>query len=75
MNKVLDFRDFSGGFEVLVDTGKSKPVATALLSFPNETRVTISGDESVVKQIVDRLDGLVVEYTVSDTNIKQDKAQ
>ena len=62
MNKILDFDSFSGGFNLLIDTGASEPIACIVLSFPNGTQVTVRGDEGVVKQVVDRLDGLVVEY-------------
>ena len=43
MDKILDFQNFTDGFSVLVDVGKSEPVATVVLSFPNATQVTISG--------------------------------
>lgn len=62
MSKVIDFDQFKGGFSMLVDVDKSEPVACIVLSFPNATQVTIRGDEKVVKQIVERLDGLIVEY-------------
>lgn len=68
--KVLDFNTFKDGFEVLVDVGKSTPVASAVLVFPNETTVTIKGDENVVKQLIDRLDGVVIEY--EDKQINKD---
>lgn len=63
MSKVLDFDVSSKGFEVVVDVGKSKPVACVTLLYPNETQVIIRGDGEVVKQVVDRLDGLTIEYS------------
>lgn len=63
MDRVLDLDIRSGGFELLVDVGKSEPVACVVLAYPNNTQVTVRGDEEVVKQIVDRLDGQIVEYT------------
>ena len=71
MSKLIDFNSFSGGFEVLVDVDKSEPVATVVLSFPNETQVTISGDSDVVRQIVNRLDGLSIEYTTPEHKVKE----
>lgn len=67
----ISFRTFTGGFEVLVDVGKSEPISTIVLSFPNKTQVTISGDSDVVKQIVDRLDGLGIEYV--DSSLEGDE--
>jgi RNase H-fold protein (predicted Holliday junction resolvase) len=66
MNKVIDFNQFNGGFELLVDVDESEPVACVVLTFPNSTQVTIKGNQDVVKQLVDRLDGVVIEYQVSD---------
>lgn len=60
--KILDFKPFSGGFHVDLDIDKSEPICVIVLSFPNSTQVTIKGDGEVVKQLVDRLDGVVIEY-------------
>lgn len=61
--KIIDFNINSKGFELLVDVDKSQPVACIVMTYPNETTVTIRGDEEVVKQIVKRLDGQVIQYT------------
>ncbi len=39
-------------------------VDSAILSFPNDTMVTLRGDGDVIKQIIKHLDGLIVEYEV-----------
>lgn len=36
--------------------------ATVVLTFPNETQVTTEGDGEIVKQLVDRLDGIIIGY-------------
>lgn len=36
--------------------------ASIALMFPNCTRVVISGDTEVVRQLVSHLDGVVIEY-------------
>ena len=48
---------------------KGKPMvrdteASITLLYPNNTSVTIRGDGDIVKQLVDRLDGQVIDYTV-----------
>lgn len=48
---------------------KGKPMvrdteASITLLYPNDTSVTIRGDGDIVKQLVDRLDGQVIDYTV-----------
>lgn len=34
-----------------------------IFNFPNHTTAEIKGDPEVIKQIVDRLDGVVIKYT------------
>ncbi len=33
-----------------------------ILNYPNETTVTIEGDAMIIKQLVDHLDGLVIDF-------------
>lgn len=60
---VIDAKSIKSNIQLDIDTKKSEPVPTVILNFPNATTVTIRGDEEIVKQIVERLDGLTVEYT------------
>lgn len=38
--------------------------ASITLLYPNNTSVTITGDGDIVEQLVDRLNGQVIDYTV-----------
>lgn len=73
MSKILNFNMQPSGFELLVDVGKSQPVSCVALTYPDETTVTVRGNEEVVKQIVERLDHQIIEYT-SSPQIKIGKA-
>lgn len=66
-NKILDFKSFAGGFNLLVETDNSEKIASVVLVFPNGTDATIKGDPEVVKQIVERLDGINIEYAPRDS--------
>lgn len=60
---ILDMEDFkSDAYTLSIDTKLSQAVPTAILVFPNETQITIRGDAKVIKQIIARLDGLMIEY-------------
>lgn len=59
---VIDANSIKSDFALNINTKLSRPVPTVILTFPNETTVTIRGDEHVVKQLVERLDGVVIEY-------------
>jgi hypothetical protein len=55
------------GFKDIMYKGKPivrDPEASIKLLYPNNTSVTIRGDGDIVKQLVNRLDGEVIEYTV-----------
>jgi hypothetical protein len=60
-------------FEIIVDVYKSGSIAMTILSFPNETQVNISGDTDIIRQIVNRLDGLIIKYIPSNLKEKEDE--
>lgn len=66
---VIDAESIKNNISVNIETKQSKAIPTVILSFPKATTVTIQGDEEIVKQLVEHLDGITVEYTEGNKTI------
>ena len=68
MGKIIDNIGSKQGFELTLDTTliDPHPRSFIILSYPNNTQITINGDPDIVKQLVNRLDHQIIEYSVNN---------
>lgn len=64
MNSALDYSLRKNGTFTDVNEPNMDTEASITLLYPNNTSVTITGDGDIIKQLVDRLNGQVIDYTI-----------